>query len=56
MKKIYIDDLGSGFPLVFVHGYLGSSEMWCNQRDYFSSFCRVISQALPGFGESSGVR
>ena len=56
MKKIYIDDVGSGFPLVLVHGYLGSSEMWCNQRDYFSSFCRVISPALPGFGESSGVR
>ena len=56
MKKIYIDDVGSGFPLVLVHGYLGSSEMWCNQRDFFSSFCRVISPALPGFGESSGVQ
>ena len=56
MKKIYIDDVGSGFPLVLVHGYLGSSEMWCNQRDYFSKSCRVISPALPGFGESSGAQ
>ena len=56
MKKIYIDDVGSGFPLVLVHGYLGSSEMWCNQRDYFSKSFRVISPALPGFGESSSAQ
>ena len=56
MKKIYIDDVGSGFPLVLVHGYLGSSKMWCNQINYFSKFCRVISPALTGFGESSGVQ
>jgi pimeloyl-ACP methyl ester carboxylesterase len=56
MKKIYIDDVGSGFPLVLVHGYLGSSEMWCNQRDYFSKSCRVIAPALPGFGESSSAQ
>ena len=56
MSKIYIDDVGKGYPLVLVHGYLGSSEMWCNQKDFFSGFCRVISPALPGFGESSGVQ
>ena len=56
MSKIYIDDVGEGYPLVLVHGYLGSSEMWCNQRNFFSNFCRVISPALPGFGESSGVQ
>ena len=56
MKKVYIDDVGSGFPLVLVHGYLGSAEMWCNQRDYFSKSCRVISPALPGFGESSSAQ
>ena len=52
MSKIYINDKGQGFPLVLVHGYLGSSEMWCLQRDYLSKFFRVISPALPGFGES----
>ena len=56
MNKIYVDDVGSGFPLVLVHGYLGSSEMWCNQKDYFSKFCRVITPAIPGFGESSNVK
>ena len=52
MSKIYISDTGQGFPLVLVHGYLGSSEMWCLQRDYLSKFFRIISPALPGFGES----
>jgi 2-hydroxy-6-oxonona-2,4-dienedioate hydrolase len=52
MSKIYISDTGQGFPLVLVHGYLGSSEMWCLQRDYLSKFFRVISPVLPGFGES----
>ena len=56
MNKIYVDDIGSGFPLVLVHGYLGSSEMWCNQKDYFSKFCRVIAPAIPGFGESSKIK
>ena len=52
MKNIYVDDKGKGFPLILVHGYLGSSEMWCHQKNYFSNFCRVIAPALPGFGES----
>ena len=56
MKKIYIDDVGSGFPLVLVHGYLGSSEMWCKQRDFLSKSYRIIAPALPGFGESNNVK
>ena len=56
MNKIYVDDVGDGFPLVLVHGYLGSSEMWCNQKEYFSKFCRVIAPAIPGFGESSDIK
>lgn len=52
MQDIYIDDIGSGFPLVLVHGYLGSSEMWSLQKEFLSKNFRVISPALPGFGES----
>ena len=52
MSEIYVDDLGQGFPFVFVHGYLGSSEMWCYQKEFFSNSYRVIVPALPGFGES----
>ena len=30
--------------------------MWCNQKKYLSKFCRVITPALPGFGESSNIQ
>jgi len=56
MKNIYVEDIGKGFPFVFVHGYLGSSEMWNFQKEFFSKHYRVIIPALPGFGESHNVK
>jgi len=52
MQNLYVDDLGSGYPLVLVHGYLGSSEMWSLQKSFLSKYFRIITPALPGFGES----
>ena len=52
MQEIYVHDIGEGYPLVLVHGYLGSSEMWKLQKDYLKNYFRVITPALPGFGES----
>ena len=56
MQDIYIDDQGNGFPLVLVHGFLGSSEIWNPQKEFLSKHFRVISPALPGFGESHKVK
>ena len=56
MQDIYIDDIGSGYPLVLVHGYLGSSEMWKLQKDYLQKKFRIIAPALPGFGESFNAK
>ena len=56
MSDIYVDDVGKGFPFVLVHGYLGSSEMWTFQKEFFSKDFRVIIPALPGFGESHNVK
>ncbi len=56
MSNIYVKDVGKGFPFVFVHGYLGSSEMWNFQKEFFSKHYRVIIPALPGFGESHNVK
>ena len=56
MSDIYVDDIGEGFPFVLVHGYLGSSEMWTFQKEFFSKGYRVIVPALPGFGESHNVK
>ena len=34
MQDIYVGDIGKGFPLVLVHGFLGSSQMWEPQIQY----------------------
>jgi len=55
MQDIYIGDTGKGFPLVLVHGFLGSSKMWEPQINYFKDSFRVITPDLPGFGKSNRV-
>jgi pimeloyl-ACP methyl ester carboxylesterase len=56
MQEIYIEDTGTGYPLVLVHGFLGSSEMWEPQINYLSKYFRVITPNLPGFGKSKNVK
>ena len=55
MQEIFAEDVGNGIPLVLVHGFLGSSEMWRLQIDFFKKDYRVIAPALPGFGKSNKV-
>ena len=56
MQDIYIGDEGKGFPLVLVHGFLGSSAMWKPQIDFLKDYFRVITPDLPGFGKSKKAR
>jgi len=56
MQEIYIEDTGTGYPLVLVHGFLGSFEMWDPQIKYLSKYFRVITPNLPGFGKSKNVK
>ena len=56
MQDIFVEDVGSGTPLVLVHGFLGSSEMWRPQIDFFKEDFRVIAPALPGFGKSQTLK
>ena len=55
MQDIFAKDIGNGIPLVLVHGFLGSSEMWTPQINFFKYNFRVIAPALPGFGNSSAM-
>ena len=55
MQDIFSEDIGSGNPLVLVHGFLGSSEMWSPQIKFFKDNFRVIVPALPGFGKSNNI-
>jgi len=55
MQDIFAEDVGSGPLLVLVHGFLGSSDMWTPQIEFFKDDFRIIAPALPGFGKSSGI-
>jgi len=55
MQDIFSEDTGNGAPLVLVHGFLGSSDMWRPQINFFKDNFRVIAPALPGFGNSSAI-
>jgi len=56
MHNIFVGDTGKGFPLVLVHGFLGSSEMWEPQIEFFKKNYRVITPSLPGFGKSKKAK
>jgi pimeloyl-ACP methyl ester carboxylesterase len=51
--KIYYSDIGNGTPVVLLHGYLESSEIWENFAKNLSFSHRVISVDLPGHGLSA---
>lgn len=51
-RKIWYTDSGKGMPVVLVHGYLESSEIWNGFSDRISSEFRVIAVDLPGHGRS----
>jgi pimeloyl-ACP methyl ester carboxylesterase len=55
MQDIFVEDIGNGTPLVLVHGFLGSTDMWGPQIDFFKNNFRVIAPALPGFGKSNKI-
>jgi len=51
-RKINYNDTGKGFPVVLIHGYLESSEVWNGFEEKLASGFRVISIDLPGHGQS----
>jgi pimeloyl-ACP methyl ester carboxylesterase len=50
--KVTFRDEGQGTPVVFLHGYLESSEIWHSFTRGLSGYGRIISIDLPGHGES----
>jgi pimeloyl-ACP methyl ester carboxylesterase len=51
-QPVNVIELGSGPPLVFVHGLSGSWPNWLEQLPTFAAKHRVITLDLPGFGHS----
>ena len=47
------DDIGDGFPLLFIHGYPLSRRLWKPQIEGLSDIARVIAPDLRGHGNST---
>jgi pimeloyl-ACP methyl ester carboxylesterase len=48
----YLENKRRGTPLLFIHGWLGSSLEWIYQFSYFNSSHHIIILDLPGYGKS----
>jgi pimeloyl-ACP methyl ester carboxylesterase len=51
-RTVNVVEIGSGPPIVFVHGLSGSWQNWLEQLPVFARDHRVIAFDLPGFGAS----
>jgi pimeloyl-ACP methyl ester carboxylesterase len=51
-RQIFYSVLGKGTPVVLLHGYLESSEIWDLFAEKLAADCKVISIDLPGHGLS----
>jgi pimeloyl-ACP methyl ester carboxylesterase len=47
---------GQGKPLVFIHGFCETTEIWHYFKNYFTRGYQVICVDLPGFGGSKGIK
>jgi pimeloyl-ACP methyl ester carboxylesterase len=55
-RRVNVIELGSGPPVVFIHGLSGSWQNWLEQLPVFAREHRVIAFDLPGFGVSEMPR
>ena len=51
-KKLYYQDIGEGYPLLFGHSYLWTSNMWKPQLERLSKHFRCIATDLWDHGQS----
>lgn len=49
---IYYEDNGSGFPVVFTHGYASTSQAWRGQIDAVAQRYRMITWDMRGHGQT----
>lgn len=56
-QKIHYKESGNGSPaLLFVHGWLGNTEWWAAQQEYFNSQHHIVQLDLAGHGKSDAGR
>lgn len=52
MSNLFYTDKGSGFPVVFIHGFCESGIIWKDLSEHLQGSFRVLCPDLPGFGKS----
>ena len=50
--NLYYEDNGSGFPMIFTHGYAGTTKAWEGQVAAFSKKYRFITHDMRGHGQT----
>lgn len=54
--ELFYEESGEGFPLILLHGLMGSSKMYEQEIQHFQAHFRVIALDSRGHGQSSKVR
>lgn len=54
-KKIFYRLIGSGKPVVFIHGFGEDGNIWDNQVEYLKDNFKLIIPDLPGSGQSEMI-
>ncbi|WP_330743396.1 alpha/beta fold hydrolase [Chryseobacterium sp. CP-77] len=56
-QKIHYKESGNGNPaLIFIHGWLGNTEWWESQKEYFKDQYHIVLMDLAGHGKSDASR
>ncbi|MGH3343349.1 MAG: alpha/beta fold hydrolase [Carbonactinosporaceae bacterium] len=50
--SLHVEEVGSGFPVLFVHEFAGDHRSWEPQLRYFSRTCRCVTYAARGYPPS----
>jgi pimeloyl-ACP methyl ester carboxylesterase len=51
-KKIYYEETGKGMPLLLIHGFGATADIWKPYTEAYSKNYRVIAVDMPGHGRS----
>lgn len=54
-KDIFYTDQGKGFPVILIHGFCETHEVWSRFSRELSNDFRVVNVDLPGFGNSKSL-
>lgn len=54
-KTISFTDIGTGSPIIFIHAFPTSQNLWKPQQDNLNKYFRVIALDLWGFGQSDAT-